>query len=154
MLSHSPRRRARGALRVVACLAVVAAARFATEGLYTKEQAERGRAFYDASCASCHGAQLEGGTSVPLAGDEFKLSWGRPDLTLDDFYYIVRKTMPKETPGTLTREAYTDVVAYVLQQNGFPEGEKELTPDPALLRTIRFGTPVRPLHDHVLQSKR
>lgn len=146
--------RAAGPRRIVACLALVFVAPFATEGLYTKQQAERGRAFYDASCAECHGAQLEGGTSVPLAGDEFTLSWGRPDLTLDDFYYIVRKTMPKETPGTLTREAYTDVVAYILQRNGFPEGEKELTPDPAVLRTIRFGTAVPPVHVHALQSKR
>lgn len=112
------------------------------DGIYTKEQALRGRTVYDANCADCHGAKLEGGTSTPLAGDEFFASWSRPELTLDDFYYIVRKTMPKEAAGTLTKEAYTDVVAYILQQNGFPAGDKELTPDPAIMKAVRLDRPV------------
>jgi len=112
-----------------------------TEGIYTKEQAERGRGFYDKVCASCHGTNLEGGTSTPLAGAEFKASWSRPDLTLDDFYYIVRKTMPKDTPGSLSRAEYCDVVAYILQQNGFEPGAKELTPDSAVMKAVRFGAP-------------
>ena len=111
------------------------------DGVYTREQAERGRTLYDGACADCHGAKLEGGTSTPLAGAEFIASWGRPNLTLDDFYYIVRKTMPKDKPATLTPIAYSDIVAFILQQNGFPPGEKELTPDSAVMRAVRFGTP-------------
>ncbi len=114
------------------------------EGVYTKEQAERGRVLYDSTCADCHGAKLEGGLSTPLAGTEFIASWAKPALTLDDFYYIVRKTMPKEKPGSLTRDAYADIVAYVLQQNAFPPGEKELVPDPELMKLVRFVSPAFP----------
>lgn len=112
-----------------------------TPALYTRAQAERGRVQYDAQCADCHGAKLEGGNSTPLAGDAFFESWSRAELSLDDFYYIVRKTMPKETPGTLTREQYIDVVAFILQQNGFPEGDTELRPDPAILKAVRIERP-------------
>ena len=135
-------------------LALMAMAPFVAEGIYTREQAERGRALYVDACAQCHGAQLEGGTSVPLAGEQFIRSWGRPDLTLDDFYYIVRRTMPKATPGSHPREAYTDIVAYILQRNGFPPGAKELRPDPALLRTVRFGSPVPPTSTPTLPPPR
>ncbi len=114
------------------------------DGIYTREQADRGRMLYDVTCADCHGSKLEGGTSTPLAGSEFIASWGRPNLTLDDFYYIVRKTMPREKPGSLTREAYADIVAYILQQNSFPPGEKELTSNPDLMKTVRFGGAVPP----------
>ena len=117
----------------------MALAPLVAEGVYTREQAERGRGLYEGACASCHGTRLEGGSSTPLTGDQFTGSWSRPNLTLDDLYYVVRKTMPKETPGTLTREEYVDIVSYILQQNGFPPGEKELTPDPAVMKTVRFG---------------
>lgn len=131
--------RVRAAVAPILCCGLLALVPFVAEGIYTKEQADRGRVLYDGSCAECHGAALEGETSGPLAGPEFLANWARPELTLDDFYYIVRKTMPKENPGTLTREAYTDIVAYILQRNGFPDGEKEFTADPSLMRTVRFG---------------
>lgn len=143
------RHRALGLLPLYACASLIGCARptarpapvVAVAGIYTKQQAERGRVLYEGTCAECHGARLEGGTSTPLMGKEFIASWGRPNLTLDDFYYIVRKTMPKEKPGTLARETYSDIVAFVLQQNGFPTGVKELTPDPEVMKTVRFGTP-------------
>ena len=119
--------------------ALQATARNGPDGLYTKDQAARGRTHYEKSCGDCHGAKLEGATSTPLAGKEFIASWARPVLTLDDFYYIVRKTMPKETPGSLESAAYVDIVAYILEQNGFPPGDKEFTADPAVMKTVRFG---------------
>ena len=134
----------RPSLKAAACLAVVAAIPLVPNGVYTKEQAERGRVRYDDSCAACHGAKLEGGSSGPLAGEQFIASWARPTLTLDDFFFIVRKTMPKDAPASLTSEQYVDVVAYILQQNSFPPGEKELTSDATLLKTVRFGAPAPP----------
>ena len=112
-------------------------------GLFTKVQAERGRALYDAQCADCHGTKLEGGSSTALVGEPFFASWDRPALTLDDFFYIVRKTMPKDAAGSLPREGYADVVAYILQQNGFADGDEELTPDPVKLKEVRLAPPAR-----------
>lgn len=148
------RQRVSAAARPIVCLGLLALAPFVAEGVYTKEQADRGRVLYDGSCAECHGAALEGETSGPLAGSEFIANWSRPDLTLDDFYYIVRKTMPKEKPGSLTRDAYADIVAYILQRNGFPEGEKELTPDPVLMKTVRFGASAPPVREPVFPLQR
>jgi len=147
-VDHSPpdaRRYVLGALSLCAAAVLLGLAPVVTDGVYTKEQADRGRVLYDGTCADCHGAKLEGGTSTALAGSEFIASWGKPALTLDDFYYIVRKTMPKDKPGSLTRDAYTDVVAFILQQNGFPSGEKELTPDPELMKSVRFVSPAPPV---------
>lgn len=135
---------AAGALAVCASVALLGLGPRLVDGIYTKEQADRGRLLYEGACADCHGAQLEGGTSTALAGKEFIASWGKPSLTLDDFYYIVRKTMPKDRAGSLPAEAYTDIVAFILQQNGFPAGEKALAPDPELMRAIRFVSPVPP----------
>lgn len=143
--SRSAWRPVLAALSLSACLIVaVALVPFVADGVYTKEQAERGQGLYDVTCASCHGPKLEGGSAVALTGDQFTLSWSRPNLTLDDLYYIIRKTMPKDEPGSLTRDEYSDIVAYLLQQNGFPPGEKELTPDPAVLKIVRFGSPAPP----------
>ncbi len=142
------RRRPYALLSLGFCLSIAAATPVVADGVYTKEQAERGRATYDVECARCHGDKLQGGDSTPLAGERFLASWGRPNLTLDDLYYVVRKTMPKETAGTLTRQEYADVMAYVLQQNGFAPGEKELTPDPTVMKTVRFEAPApRAPHD-------
>lgn len=145
--SAGSRRGVMGLLLVCAGFALLGLGPLRDVGVYTKEQADRGRVLYDGTCADCHGAMLEGGTSTALAGKEFIASWAKPDLTLDDFYYIVRKTMPKEKGGSLTSEAYTDVVAFILQQNGFPAGEKALTAVPELMKTIRFVTPVPPARD-------
>ncbi len=116
----------------------------AQTGVYTKEQAERGHKLYDEVCASCHGLKLQGETSPALTGPTFAASWGRPELSLDDFYYVVRKTMPKEGAGTMSRQEYADVVAYILQQNGFASGDAELTPDPVVMKAVRFPAAAPP----------
>src|SRR5215467_15287605 len=47
------------------------------EGVYTKEQAARGKTRYFASCAVCHGPQLQGDSDSPeLAGSSFMKRWG------------------------------------------------------------------------------
>ena len=147
LLSAGARRGVMGLLLVCAGFALLGLGPLRDVGVYTKEQADRGRVLYGGACADCHGAELDGGTSTPLVGKEFIASWAKPNLTLDDFYYIVRKTMPKEKSGSLTSEAYTDVVAFILQQNGFQAGEKALTPNPEVMKTIRFVGPVPPARD-------
>ena len=48
------------------------------------------------------------------------------------------QTMPATRPGTLSQQAYSDVLAYILQANGFPTGAMELGHEPDDLATIRF----------------
>jgi mono/diheme cytochrome c family protein len=83
----------------------------------------------------CHGENLMGGEGAPaVAGEEFLHKWyGK---TAGDLFERIRKTMPSEDPGNLSRRQYADVLAYILSVNEFPGGQKELESDTALLNEI------------------
>jgi S-disulfanyl-L-cysteine oxidoreductase SoxD len=100
-------------------------------GVYTAEQALRGRDVYAGMCQSCH-------TAASHAGPVFQSTWGgRP---LSELFAFIIERMPKNDPGSLSREEYADVLAYLLKMNQMPDGSAELTPDSTALRTIRIDT--------------
>jgi hypothetical protein len=47
--------------------------------------------------------------------------------------------MPLDNPGTLSGASTTDVVAYLMQQNGAPAGSAELPNDPSMQSSIRIN---------------
>jgi len=107
------------------------------DGVYTQEQAERGKSVYAKQCASCHGAELDGsGTAPPLAGADFKGDWN--GQTIDDLFEKMQTSMPADQPGRLSREQNADILAFLLSSNAFPAGPKDLPTDAAVLQTIRF----------------
>lgn len=107
------------------------------DGVYTEAQAERGAAAYAQNCARCHGQQLAGtGESKPLAGPEFLSNWS--GLSVGDLFERARTTMPLDKPGSLGRETYADVLAYMLKFNGFPAGLAELDHRSEVLAGIRI----------------
>ena len=107
------------------------------DGVYTQEQANRGKAIYGQNCASCHGSALDGsGTAPPLAGADFKGNWN--GQTADDLFEKMQTSMPADQPGKLSREQNGDILAFLLTSNGFPAGQKELPTDAAVLAKIRF----------------
>src|SRR5207248_302752 len=95
------------------------------DGVFTDAQAARGAAVYDAACASCHRADL-GGASGPALRDE-RFTRGFAGKDLKTLYSKTATTMPRGAPGSLGETAYLDVVAYLLKENGFPGGSRELT---------------------------
>jgi S-disulfanyl-L-cysteine oxidoreductase SoxD len=95
------------------------------DGVYTQEQAARGEAAYGAACAGCHEGQDADGPE--LAGRVFLDRW-RED-TLEPLFTFVKTRMPGQKPGSLDDRAYADILAFVLEENGFPAGTRELTPD-------------------------
>lgn len=105
-------------------------------GLYSEAQATRGERLYEQYCTACHGAKLEGNPAAPLAGGVFLSRWADGQHTLDDLFYIVRMQMPYSAPGSLAKQQYADIVAFVLKANAYPAGEAELTPSPADLKRI------------------
>ena len=121
---------------VAVCIAVALAGTFAlgaharqapgvTDGVYAAGQAERGREVYEAQCAICHGAALEGSVGPPLAGDRFLSIWSaRPLLELVD---KIQHTMPLRAPAPLSRQESLDLAAYTLQAGGYPAGQAALT---------------------------
>ena len=89
--------------------------------IYSQEQAKRGRASYDSKCASCH----DGGTMGPeLWGDAFLTQWEHKDV--GGFFTRIQTTMPEDAPGSLGEREVLDLIAYVIQTNGFPAGKKEI----------------------------
>jgi mono/diheme cytochrome c family protein len=102
-------------------------ARTVADGVYSAAQAARGRQVYEARCASCHGAALDGAVGPPLTADAFLSIWAaRPLADLAD---KIEKTMPPQQAGSVSRQQAADLTAYVLQAGGFPSGRGELTPD-------------------------
>jgi quinoprotein glucose dehydrogenase len=95
-------------------------------GVYTTDQAARGRALFESSCAACHRPDLSGrGTAIPaLRGESF--TEGRHGTSVGELYELVRSTMPPGRPASLSAEGYADVVAYLLSANAFPPGTSEL----------------------------
>jgi mono/diheme cytochrome c family protein len=98
------------------------------DGAYSDAQAKRGEAVYAAACLSCHGDDLTGQQSR-LMGDRFMRDW-RED-TLGSLFTRTRAVMPRRAPGSLTDTQYLDVIAFVLQQNGFPAGARDLSSESA-----------------------
>jgi mono/diheme cytochrome c family protein len=107
------------------------------DGVYTQEQADRGKPLYGKECASCHGAALDGnGTAPPLAGADFKSNWN--GQTVDDLFEKMQTSMPADEPGRLSREQNADILAFLFSSIGFPAGSKELSTDAAVLQKIRI----------------
>jgi S-disulfanyl-L-cysteine oxidoreductase SoxD len=106
------------------------------DGVYTDAQAERGSGQYVQHCAVCHGPALEGNGEAPPLTGEFIPDWA--GTTLADVYDKVSVTMPLNAPGTLRPEIAADILAFILKQNGFPAGAKELKANGEALKTINF----------------
>ncbi len=93
------------------------------DGVYTAAQAERGAGAWEGNCSACHGP------SPNLQRFD--------NQTLGDAYTFISTKMPEGDPGTLEQSTYTNILAYLLQFNGFPAGETALAP--AAAATIRLN---------------
>lgn len=92
---------------------------------FTAAQVAAGKTAYNANCAVCHGSTMTNGTfGTPLAGEYFKNMWfGR---TVRAFYDRARKTMPPAAPASLPNDTYANIIAYILETNGFKTGSAAL----------------------------
>ena len=101
-------------------------------GVYTSAQAERGISVYRSKCASCHAPNR-------FTDDFFYVSFaGKPMWEMFD---VISDSMPEDNPGSLTKEQYADVIAYLLKLNNFPAGETDLPTDKDALSAILFEKP-------------
>jgi quinoprotein glucose dehydrogenase len=105
-------------------------------GIFTNEQADRGKADFTQSCVRCHGADLAGLTAPSLNGNRFITAWENENLY--KLFVKVRDTMPPNFGTILTDEAKLDVITYILRTNGFPTGQQELKVDPEILESIQL----------------
>ncbi len=92
---------------------------------FTAAQAARGKVAYTSTCAVCHGSTMTNGAyGTPLAGEYFKTKWSH--RSAGAFLERARKTMPPASPGSLAADTYADIVAYILEVNGFKAGNAVL----------------------------
>jgi len=107
------------------------------DGVYSIAQADRGAVVYKKDCASCHGEALTGVDEAPaLVGTTFLSNWN--GQSVGDLLDLTRKSMPKDSDNTLTRQQYLDVTAHVLRANKFPAGEADLPTSGLRLGQIRI----------------
>lgn len=105
------------------------------DGIYAADQAARGQAHYVQRCGACHGVTLTGTGEAPgLTGGEFVSHYDQ--LTVGDLFERVRTTMPMNAPGTMSRDEYAEIVAFLLKENGFPAGAKPLDRRSEVMATI------------------
>lgn len=88
------------------------------DGVFTAAQVETGQVVYDSSCKTCH--------DMRFYRDILKSYNNQPVLWL---WESILGTMPADNPGSLMLDEYTDVIAYILSENGFPAGDTKLDPD-------------------------
>ena len=61
---------------------------------------------------------------TPLAGEYFKNAWA--GKTVRAFYDRAQKTMPPAAPGSLPKDSYANILAYILETNGAKAGDAAL----------------------------
>lgn len=107
---------------------------------YTAAQAEAGEKTYQANCASCHGQNLEGNIGPALAGPKFAAEARFQGLTADFLLEFMSSQMPQTNPGSLSATQYLDLLAFILQRNGFAAGDTALANDQSKLSKVSLGS--------------
>lgn len=113
------------------------------DGVYSDEQSRRGEAQYLENCKRCHLRDLSGdyGEDAPaLVGEEFLSNWA--NWTLGDLFDFMQTEMPpkRQDRRHLTADTYADILAFILERNGFPAGAAELPPGFEPLSEIGMGS--------------
>lgn len=111
--------------------------------------AAEGKAIYDRQCATCHGPRGMGGSAGELAGGSHEgLKGPHPDKTIGSYwpyattvFDFIRRSMPLDQPGSLSKDQLYAVTAYLLHINGLWEENAELnaTTLPKVLMPNRDG---------------
>jgi alcohol dehydrogenase (cytochrome c) len=119
---------------------IAASSRRAPDRAFSAPQSAAGKKLYvDQQCPLCHGARMDGSASAPpLADAGFRLAWrGR---SLDALFDCMKTTMPPGRAGTLSDEDYVQLIAAILDANGFAAGDEQaaLSADAHKLRQIVF----------------
>jgi mono/diheme cytochrome c family protein len=107
-------------------------------GDYTKAQATAGKDVFDKTCAVCHGDHMQGGVGPALAGNQFLSVSQFQKISAEYFYNFMSTHMPLTDPGSLTKQQYLDIMAYMLEANGYPSGSHELTDNKQELEAIKI----------------
>ena len=99
------------------------------DGVFSAGQAMRGQQTFQRACASCHSISEH-------AGPKFGVRWA--GTTMADLFELISTTMPDGDPGSLKPEEYASILALLLKESGYKEGEKDLPSEMEGLKKIRI----------------
>ncbi|MGN6665550.1 MAG: c-type cytochrome [Trinickia sp.] len=97
---------------------------------FDRAQVAHGKSLYGSACAKCHGANMQGITAPALSGPAFAPVSGS-HLTIGGIYTYMSTNMPADRPGKLKDQEYADIMAYLLNANGYAPGSAKMTADSA-----------------------
>lgn len=107
----------------------------AASGVFTEDQAERGKGLYQKDCESCHSANMRAHGPFPaITGSEFFGEWeGR---SVDALHRYIIDNMPLGSPNSLSDQAYADILAYWLSRHGYEAGNQPVPDNPENMAEI------------------
>ena len=102
------------------------------DGIYSKAQADAAKPQFDKLCAECHAFTVAAKKQVkdlPLGDEPFLKKWeGRG---LEELATVIVTTMPNDGSAVVSDDDTLNLLAYILQQNGFAPGAAPLTRESA-----------------------
>jgi alcohol dehydrogenase (cytochrome c) len=104
---------------------------------FSEEQVGLGRTLYAASCAACHGQELEGGGGRPLRGRTFMGRWAG-GTSLGAMFKYIHDKMPPGGAGSLSADQIADLMALILKENGLKPGPTPLPADYQALQAMHL----------------
>lgn len=121
---------------------------------YTDVQAERGRLLFNRHCGYCHSVDPTI-QNVPKSGTmgayntfggtylEVRMDTARHKKLYQSVYYLFTRLagMPPNDTYSVSQQSKADIVAYILQANGFPSGPNELMTDIEAMKSMMIGEP-------------
>jgi mono/diheme cytochrome c family protein len=118
--------------------------------LYTLEQAERGRVAFDKQCAYCHSVDPKLSTPKDLLeplpstfGGHFIERVVNDKVVYPTALALFSKleSMPGSDTRLVSDQQRVDIVAYLLQANGLPAGDREIPLDHDVMRLMMLNEP-------------
>jgi S-disulfanyl-L-cysteine oxidoreductase SoxD len=107
------------------------------DGVFTSSQASRGKAALSQNgCNGCHGAELAGDRGPSLKGERFITAW--ENASVNKLFTKIRDTMPPLNAEQVSPATKADIIAYLLEVNGFPVGSADLPADSAVLDGVQI----------------
>ena len=93
----------------------VLAERTIEDEVYSRAQARAGKKLYDEHCIACH-----------ERGYFREVLRTRRGESLTPIFEVMVTQMPQNAPGSLRDDEYVDVIAYMLSQSRYADGEERL----------------------------
>jgi quinoprotein glucose dehydrogenase len=119
-----------------------------TKAYYTKEQALRGKAAFNRNCGFCHNVDAklysveDSRTILPRTfGGHFVERVYHDHVLYPTVYHLFSKlqSMPAINTKAISEQTRADILAYILENNGLPAGDEELTPHAGRMKNMVLG---------------